>query len=54
MVEIPEELLEDAEDSPRPPLGSPEPGAPDVDGAGGVSGPPQGVAPTARPSARAG
>jgi predicted PurR-regulated permease PerM len=39
----------------RPPLGSPEPGAPDVDGAvgtGGVSGPPQGGRPH-RPGERA-
>src|SRR5690349_17768767 len=35
----------------RPPLGSPEPGAPDLDGAvgpGGVSGPPQGGRPQRR------
>lgn len=41
VVEIPEELLEDAPGSARPPLGSPEPGGPDVDGTGAVSGPPQ-------------
>src|SRR5687768_7818148 len=38
----------------RPPLGSPEPGAPDVDGvvgAGGISGPPQGGRPH-RPAER--
>jgi predicted PurR-regulated permease PerM len=39
------EIPPDDDGSTRPPLGSPEPGAPDVDGAvgpGGVSGPPQG------------
>jgi predicted PurR-regulated permease PerM len=44
VVEIPPEDDDDA----RPPLGSPEPGAPDVDGAtgpGGVSGPPEGGRP---------
>lgn len=44
VVEIPP----DDEGSTRPPLGSPEPGAPDVGGAvgpGGVSGPPQGGRP---------
>ena len=41
----------DAEGSTRPPLGSPEPGAPDIDGAGGVSGPPRGGRPH-RPAER--
>jgi predicted PurR-regulated permease PerM len=44
-VEVPED---ETEGSTRPPLGSPEPGAPDVDGSagpGGVSGPPQGGRP---------
>ena len=45
VVEIPEELLDDAAGSAGPPLGSPEPGAPDVDGTGAVSGPPQGGRP---------
>jgi len=31
--------------SSRPPLGSPQPGAPDLDGAGGVSGPPDATSP---------
>src|SRR5215207_6350630 len=33
------------EGSRRPPLGSPQPGAPDLDGAGGVSGPPETTSP---------
>ncbi len=44
-VEVPDEPADDDAGSTRPPLGSPEPGAPDVDGVvspGGVSGPPQG------------
>jgi predicted PurR-regulated permease PerM len=44
-VRIPED---DAPADPPPPLGSPEPGAPDVDGAlspGGISGPPRGGRP---------
>jgi hypothetical protein len=52
-VQIP--LDEDDDGATRPPLGSPEPGAPDVDGAvgpGGVSGPPQGGRPH-RPGERA-
>ncbi len=48
-VQVPEELDEEpAPGAIAPPLGSPEPGAPDVDGAvgpGGVSGPPQGGRP---------
>jgi predicted PurR-regulated permease PerM len=58
-VEIPEDEIP-ADDEPRgataPPLGSPEPGAPDVDGAvgpGGVSGPPEGGRPH-RPGERRG
>jgi predicted PurR-regulated permease PerM len=50
-VEIPSE---EDDGSTRPPLGSPEPGAPDTDGAvgaGGISGPPQGGRPH-RPSER--
>jgi predicted PurR-regulated permease PerM len=35
----------DGEGSSRPPLGSPRPGAPDLDGAGGVSGPPEATSP---------
>src|SRR5829696_5149281 len=35
----------DGEGASRPPLGSPQPGAPDVDGAGGVSGPPEATSP---------
>ena len=45
---------DDDEGATRPPLGSPEPGAPDVDGAvgaGGISGPPQGGRPH-RPAER--
>jgi predicted PurR-regulated permease PerM len=51
-VQIPPD---DESGATRPPLGSPEPGAPDVDGAvgaGGVSGPPQGGRPH-RPGDRA-
>jgi predicted PurR-regulated permease PerM len=47
VVQAPDEVEEGAGAS-APPLGSPEPGAPDVDGAvgpGGVSGPPQGGRP---------
>ena len=57
-VDIPSEDDEPGDVSldraPRPPLGSPEPGAPDLDGpvgAGGVSGPPQGGRPL-RPGER--
>ena len=53
-VEIPED--DDADGATAPPLGSPQPGAPDVDGAigpGGVSGPPQGGRPH-RPHERRG
>ncbi|RZU33451.1 AI-2E family transporter [Blastococcus saxobsidens] len=42
---------EDPDDDARPPLGSPEPGAPDLDGVlgpGGVSGPPEGGRPQRR------
>ena len=35
----------DGEGSSRPPLGSPQAGAPDLDGAGGVSGPPETTSP---------
>jgi hypothetical protein len=45
-VQIPPE--DETDGAGRPPLGSPEPGAPDLDGAtgpGGVSGPPQGGRP---------
>src|SRR3954447_16306112 len=44
----PSDHAEDAGGAPRPPLGSPEPGAPDLDGPigpGGVSGPPKGGRP---------
>jgi len=56
VVEIPDELVdaEAPEGATRPPLGSPEPGAPDLDGAvgpGGVSGPPRGGRPL-RPGER--
>jgi predicted PurR-regulated permease PerM len=47
-VQLPDEPDDDAAGATRPPLGSPVPGAPDVDGAlapGGVSGPPQGGRP---------
>jgi predicted PurR-regulated permease PerM len=43
-VQLPPELADGGRDDARPPLGSPEPGAPDLDGAvgpGGVSGPPR-------------
>ena len=49
------EIPPDDDVDTRPPLGSPEPGAPDVDGAvspGGVSGPPEGGRPH-RPGERA-
>jgi predicted PurR-regulated permease PerM len=46
-VEIPED--DDTDGAAAPPLGSPEPGAPDLDTPGGVSGPPEGGRPT-RPS----
>ena len=49
------EIPPDDDGDTRPPLGSPEPGAPDVDGAvspGGVSGPPEGGRPH-RPGERA-
>ncbi len=52
-VQIPDELVDD-DAGATPPLGSPEPGAPDVDAPGGVSGPPEGDARTDRRSARAG
>jgi predicted PurR-regulated permease PerM len=47
MVEVPEDEADDAGSS-APPLGSPQPGAPDLDGAAGpagVSGPPEGGRP---------
>src|SRR5687768_12609646 len=49
-VQVPDEVQDRDGGAPtsRPPLGSPEPGAPDVDGVGGpggVSGPPQGGRP---------
>jgi predicted PurR-regulated permease PerM len=49
-----DEPFDEEQGSTRPPLGSPEPGAPDLDGAvgpGGVSGPPEGGRPH-RPSER--
>src|SRR5688500_18676904 len=49
-----DEAFDEEQGSTRPPLGSPEPGAPDLDGAvgpGGVSGPPEGGRPH-RPSER--
>src|SRR3954465_8711555 len=45
------EIPPDDDGATRPPLGSPEPGAPDVDGAvspGGISGPPEGGRPHRR------
>jgi predicted PurR-regulated permease PerM len=48
LVRTPDEVDEEAAGSTRPPLGSPEPGAPDVDGVvgrGGISGPPEGGRP---------
>src|SRR4051812_5560870 len=51
-VEIPpdEEDDEPADGATRPPLGSPEPGAPDVTGGGGgISGPPDGGRPQRPP-----
>jgi predicted PurR-regulated permease PerM len=51
MVEVPEEEPADDAGSSAPPLGSPEPGAPDLDGAvspGRVSGPPEGGRPHRR------
>src|SRR4051794_21107327 len=57
-IDFVQDLTEHDEDedegATRPPLGSPEPGAPDVDGAvgpGGVSGPPEGGRPQ-RPQER--
>src|SRR4051812_7010243 len=47
----PRALEADVNGATRPPLGSPEPGAPDLDGAvgpGGVSGPPEGGRPHRR------
>src|SRR5687767_12778673 len=53
-VRIPEDE-EPAEGATRPPLGSPEPGAPDLDGTGGpggVSGPPARISPEGAPPRR--
>ena len=53
LVEVPPD--EPADGSSRPPVGSPAPGAPDLDGAlgpGGISGPPEGGRPH-RPGERA-
>jgi predicted PurR-regulated permease PerM len=44
-VQIPDELVDDDTGATTPPLGSPEPGAPDIDTPGGVSGPPDGGRP---------
>jgi predicted PurR-regulated permease PerM len=50
-VQIPDELVDDDTGTTTPPLGSPEPGAPDIDTPGGVSGPPDGGRPH-RPAER--
>jgi predicted PurR-regulated permease PerM len=50
-VQIPDELVDDDTGATTPPLGSPEPGAPDIDTPGGVSGPPDGGRPH-RPAER--
>ncbi len=50
-VQIPDELVDDDTGATTPPLGSPAPGAPDIDTPGGVSGPPDGGRPH-RPAER--
>jgi predicted PurR-regulated permease PerM len=50
-VQIPDELVDDDTGTTTPPLGSPAPGAPDIDTPGGVSGPPDGGRPH-RPAER--
>jgi predicted PurR-regulated permease PerM len=50
-VQIPDELVDDDTGTTTPPLGSPEPGAPDIDTPGRVSGPPDGGRPH-RPAER--